>query len=95
MAGPGSDGPCFEPRHPPRPVGRYCQAYGPVDAAERGLASDKITAIWEFKTLLLFDYAEPVALRFARDTSVPPNRVGDGHFANKSVRWTAVSCGAL
>src|SRR5262245_24194901 len=66
---------------------RYCQAHEAVDARERGIADDKITAIWDFERSPLFDQRERVALRFARDASLVPNEVTPAHFAALRREW--------
>lgn len=44
---------------------RYCQAHEAVDARMRGVAEEKIAAVWEFETSDLYSEAERAALRFA------------------------------
>ena len=66
---------------------RYCQAHEAVDARERGVADQKIEAIWDFERSPMFDEGERVALRFARDASLRPER-GD-------VRAFPLASGAL
>lgn len=66
---------------------RYCQAHETVDARMRGVADDKIAAIWDFERSPLYDDAERAALRFARDASVVPNAVTPAHFAELRRHW--------
>jgi len=66
---------------------RYCQAHEAVDARERGVADDKIAAIWDFERSDLFTDAERAALRFARDASLVPNLVTPGHFEELRQHW--------
>lgn len=66
---------------------RYCQAHEAVDASERGVAEDKIAAIWDFERSPLFSEAERAALRLARDASVLPNAVTDESFAEVRRHW--------
>lgn len=66
---------------------RYCQAHEAVDARERGVADQKIEAIWDFERSPLFDEGERVALRFARDASLVPNEVTSEHFRSLREHW--------
>ncbi len=66
---------------------RYCQAHEAVDAMMRGVADDKIAAIWDFERSPLFSEAERSALRFARDASVVPNAVTPAHFEELRRYW--------
>ena len=66
---------------------RYCQAHEAVDARERGVADQKIEAIWDFERSPMFDEGERVALRFARDASLVPNEVTSEHFRSLREHW--------
>jgi uncharacterized peroxidase-related enzyme len=66
---------------------RYCQAHEAVDARERGVPDEKIAAIWDFERSPLFDEAERVVLRFARDASLVPNEVTPAHFEELRRHW--------
>ncbi len=66
---------------------RYCQAHEAVDAHERGVADEKIRAIWDFETSPRFSEAERAALRLARDAAVVPNAVRDVHFDELRRYW--------
>lgn len=66
---------------------RYCQAHEAVDARERGVPDEKISAIWDFERSPLFDEAERAALRFARDASLVPNEVTPAHFEELRRHW--------
>lgn len=59
---------------------RYCQAHTSHSAAHQGVSLEKIDAAFEFETSPLFDDRERAALRLARDASLVPNLVEDGHF---------------
>jgi uncharacterized peroxidase-related enzyme len=59
---------------------RYCQAHTSHGAEKLGVSPDKIDAAFEFETSDLFDPAERAALRLARDASIVPSAVEDGHF---------------
>jgi uncharacterized peroxidase-related enzyme len=66
---------------------RYCQAHEAVDARMRGVADDKIAAVWSFETSPLFSDAERAALRFAQAASVIPNAATDAHFEELRRHW--------
>ena len=66
---------------------RYCQAHEAVDARERGVDDEKIAEIWNFERSSLYDDAERVALRFARDASLVPNEVTPLHFEALRRHW--------
>lgn len=56
----------------------YCQAHTSHVAADRGVAIDKIEAVFDFETSPLFGDAERAALRVARGAGRVPNEVTDG-----------------
>jgi uncharacterized peroxidase-related enzyme len=60
----------------------YCQAHTSHVAEQRGVATDKIEAIWEFETSELFDEAERAALRVAHGAGQVPNAVTDEQVAD-------------
>ena len=66
---------------------RYCQAHEAVDAKMRGVADEKISAIWDFERSPLFSDAERAALRFARDASLVPNEVTPASFEELRRHW--------
>jgi len=66
---------------------RYCQAHEAVDAKMRGVPDAKIGAIWDFERSALYDEAERVALRFARDASLVPNEVTPARFDEVRRHW--------
>src|SRR5437773_6616655 len=66
---------------------RYCQAHEAVDAHERGVPDAKIAEIWNFERSELYNEAERVALRFARDASLVPNEVTPHHFEELRRHW--------
>ncbi len=66
---------------------RYCQAHEAVDAKLRGVAPEKIAAIWDFERSPLYSDAERSALRFARDSSLVPNEVTPAHFSELRRYW--------
>lgn len=59
---------------------RYCQAHTAHGAERGGVPVEKLAAAFEFETSALFDEAERAALRLARDASITPSAVEDGHF---------------
>jgi uncharacterized peroxidase-related enzyme len=66
---------------------RYCQAHEAVDARERGVPDEKVSAIWDFERSSWYDDAERAALRFARDASLVPNEVTPAHFEELHRFW--------
>ena len=66
---------------------RYCQAHEAVDARMRDVPEGKIAAIWDFERSPMFDEAERVALRFARDAALVPNEVTPEHFEALRRHW--------
>jgi uncharacterized peroxidase-related enzyme len=62
-------------------VCRYCQAHTSHVAKERGVAEDKIAAIWEYETSPLFEEHERAVLRVAEGAGHVPNTVTDEQFA--------------
>jgi len=66
---------------------RYCQAHEAVDAQMRGVAEEKIAAVFDFETSPLFDAAERAALRFALAASAQPNAVTAEDFARLHSHW--------
>jgi uncharacterized peroxidase-related enzyme len=66
---------------------RYCQAHEAVDARMRGVADEKIAAVWEFETSPLFTEGERAALRFAQVASVVPNAVEPRHLDDLRRHW--------
>ena len=59
---------------------RYCQAHTSQTALHQGVSAEKIDAVFTFETSPLFDDRERAALRLARDASLVPPLVEDGHF---------------
>lgn len=60
---------------------RYCQAHTSQVAKERGVAQEKIEAIWEHETSPLFSAAERAVLTVAEGAGHVPNTVTDDQFA--------------
>lgn len=67
---------------------RYCQAHEAVDARERGVADEKIAAVWDFESSPLFSEAERAALRLARDASLQPSVTTPEHFDSLLEHYT-------
>jgi alkylhydroperoxidase family enzyme len=55
----------------------YCVAHTANNAGIRGVAADKVAALWEYETSPLFSEAERAALRFAQAAASVPNMVTD------------------
>ncbi|HKJ57507.1 MAG TPA: carboxymuconolactone decarboxylase family protein [Nitriliruptoraceae bacterium] len=60
---------------------RYCQAHTAHVAHERGVADEKIEALFEYETSDLFNDAERAAIAIAEGAGHVPNRVTDEQFA--------------
>lgn len=59
---------------------RYCQAHTSEQAHNRGVAPEKIDALWSYETNDLFSDAERAALSLAQAASSVPNEATDAHF---------------
>lgn len=59
---------------------RYCQAHTIGLAANNGVSTDKLAAIWEYRTSDHFDDAERAALNFGLAAGSTPNAVTKEHF---------------
>ncbi len=60
---------------------RYCQAHSSHVARERGVAEEKIQAIWDYEASPLFTDAERAVLTVAEGAGHVPNTVTDEQFA--------------
>lgn len=69
-------------------VCRYCQAHTSHVAKERGVAEDKIAAIWEYETSPLFNDAERAVLAVAEGAGHVPNTVTDDQFETMRQHFT-------
>lgn len=58
----------------------YCQAHTAHGAHERGVATEKIEALWGYETSPLFDAKERAALALAQAAASVPNRATENHF---------------
>lgn len=58
----------------------YCQAHTAHGAAHRGVATEKIEALWDYETSPLFSDAERAALALAQSAASHPNRAEQAHF---------------
>ena len=56
---------------------RYCVAHTANNAGVRGVAADKVAALWDYERSDLFTEAERAALRFAQAAASVPNMVSD------------------
>jgi len=59
---------------------RYCQAHTANAANRKGVATEKLEAIFEYQTSPLFSEAEQAALKVAQGAGVTPNSVSDEDF---------------
>jgi uncharacterized peroxidase-related enzyme len=66
----------------------YCQAHTSHVAADRGVAVERIEAVFEFETSPLFSDAERAALRVARGAGRVPNEVTDEEMADLRRHFT-------
>jgi len=58
----------------------YCQAHTAHGAKNRGLAPEKIEAIWKYETSPLFTPSERAELALAQARGSVPNQATDAHF---------------
>jgi alkylhydroperoxidase family enzyme len=56
---------------------QYCVAHTANNAGMRGVEADKVAALWEYETSLLFSEAERAVLRYAQAAGSVPNMVTD------------------
>ena len=61
---------------------RYCQAHTIGEAADQGVAAEKLADLWNFNRSEHFDDAERAALRFAEAAGSTPNAVTPNHFVD-------------
>lgn len=58
----------------------YCQAHTIGLAERNGASTEKLNAVWDFESSVLFDEKEKAALRFGLAAGSTPNAVTDQHF---------------
>ena len=67
----------------------YCQAHTAHGAHARGVADDKLAALWSYETSPLFSDAERAALRLAQAGAQQPNAATQAHFDALAAHFTA------
>jgi alkylhydroperoxidase family enzyme len=67
---------------------RYCQAHTALGSNKRGTTSERLDAIWEFRTSSLFTDAERAALELAVAAGVSPNAVTPEMREEARKHWT-------
>jgi uncharacterized peroxidase-related enzyme len=66
---------------------QYCEAHSLVAAGLRGVAEEKLAAVWDYRTSALFSEAERAALDFALAAGAVPNGVNDDVMAAMRRHW--------
>lgn len=67
----------------------YCQAHTAHGAHEKGVAAEKIEALWRYETSPLFDDKERAVLALAQAAASVPNRAGQAHFDAVAAHYDA------
>jgi alkylhydroperoxidase family enzyme len=67
---------------------QYCEAHSLVAAKIKGIAQDKLDAIWDYQTSPLYSEAERVALDYAMAAGSLPNAVDDALMTRMRAHWT-------
>jgi len=67
---------------------QYCMAHTAGGALHFGVDDEKLAAVWEYQTSLLYDVAERATLDFAIAAASVPNAVTDDMFAQLCKYWT-------
>jgi alkylhydroperoxidase family enzyme len=67
----------------------FCQAHGALTAAEEGGSLERIRALWDFERSPLFNDAERIALRIARDSAGMPHSLTGAHALEWRKHWDA------
>lgn len=67
---------------------QYCKAHTTVSATRHGVADEKMSAIYDYRTSPLFSEAERVALDFALEAASVPNGVTDESYQALAEHWT-------
>ncbi|MEM8697164.1 MAG: carboxymuconolactone decarboxylase family protein [Pseudomonadota bacterium] len=68
---------------------RYCEAHTAHGAAQMsGVDSEKVAAVWEYRTSDLFSDAERAALDLALAAGQTPNAATEDHFAALRAHWS-------
>ena len=66
---------------------QYCMAHTASSALKLGVSDEKLAAVWEYRSSLLYSAAERVALDFALAAASVPNDVTDELFAEMRRHW--------
>lgn len=66
---------------------QYCEAHSLIAAGLHDVSAEKIAAVWEYRTSLLYSDAERVALDFALAAGSVPNAVDAELFARLREHW--------
>jgi uncharacterized peroxidase-related enzyme len=67
---------------------QYCQAHTLLGAHNKGVADDKLAAVWNYATSPLYSARERAALDFAVAASQQPNAVTDEVWAELRAHWS-------
>ena len=67
---------------------QYCMAHTAGGALHFGVEDQKLAAVWEYQTSLLYNAAERITLDFAIAAASVPNAVTDAMFAELRKYWT-------
>lgn len=67
---------------------QYCMAHTAGGALHFGVEDDKLAAVWDYQTSLLYSAAERATLDFALAAATVPNEVTDEMFAEMRRHWT-------
>jgi len=67
---------------------KYCQAHTALEAHELGVSAEKIAALWNFETSVLFNDAERAALSLAFAAGLMPNASTPQHFEELKKYYT-------
>ena len=67
---------------------QYCEAHSLIAAEIHGISSDKVAAIWDYKTSPLYTDAERVALDYALAAGSVPNAVDEPLMEEMRKHWS-------
>lgn len=67
---------------------KYCMSHTAALALGSGIKDTKLSAVWEYRTNVLYSDAERIALDVAFAAGGVPNEVTDEMFANLREHWT-------
>lgn len=66
----------------------YCQAHTSEQAERKGVAAEKIDALWTYETSDMFSAAERAALSLAQAAGAVPNAATDAHFETLKLHFS-------